>query len=416
MKFLQKQVTLFVNFLALIKLLVSLSHVETEKSLNVIKENFKIWNGSLVIPKNLKGSIQKDKILILSVRRGLLNPYNGILHFYLSIASIAAELGITTKILVLGKIQTETPIGKNVSLISTHYTRNKKIRLFFPENILWRDTLQNYASQYRSATIMGPNTEIEMSMPARKNFFVIASLHTDWLLDPGNKNFLRRSRSNWIRAYYFHYKPNLWIANSRELINDFKKVGIYFQKKNLISIPHIPQKTENFQKENIVLFVGKQDKRKAPLLLAEAWSELGDKYTDWRLVFIGPKGSETKKLLKLMKSSSNIRVLGAVGPAQKLEWLAKSKIVVVPSTYESFGYVTAEALQARCNLLARDIPTIREATSNKAIYFTDKRDLVRKLALCIDSREFPDKLPSTETEYVRVWADILKRSFHEREN
>jgi len=414
-KFLQKQAALFVNFLVIIKLRLSLSKLELEKSLNVIKEDFVIWNSSLLVPKYLKGPIEKDKILILSVRRALLNPYNGILHFYLSIASIAGELGITTKILVLGKIHSEIPIGKNVSIISTPYTRSKKIRFLFPEHVLWRHTLQNYASQYHSATIMGPNTEIEMSLPEGKKFFLIVSLHTDWLLDPGNINFLRRSRGHWISAYYLHYKPNLWIANSRELINDFKKVGVNFQKKNLMTIPHVSQKTENFQKENIVLFVGKQDQRKSPLLLAEAWSELSDKYTSWRLVFIGPKGSETKKLLKMMKSSSNITVLGSVSPAQKLAWLAKSKVVVLPSTYESFGYVGAEALQARCNLLARDIPTIREATSNSAIYFSDRRDLVRKLALCIDKDEFPVKFQSVENKYVRVWAEILKRSLGDSE-
>jgi glycosyltransferase involved in cell wall biosynthesis len=119
------------------------------------------------------------------------------------------------------------------------------------------------------------------------------------------------------------------------------------------------------------LFVGSADPRKNLLFLLKAYTAACLQHTD--LVIAG--GGHTSFNNALLKetgaftSNPHIHFTGRITDEQLTQYYRFAKAVIVPSVYEGFGLPVAEALSARCEVLAADIPVFREVAGTHALYF-----------------------------------------------
>jgi glycosyltransferase involved in cell wall biosynthesis len=94
-----------------------------------------------------------------------------------------------------------------------------------------------------------------------------------------------------------------------------------------------------------ILSIGRMEEQKNQALLLKAFATVADEFPDWQLRIVG-HGSLRPKLKQL------VHELGLIGRASLpdahphvADEYRRAQIFAIPSTYESFGLVTAEALQ-----------------------------------------------------------------------
>ncbi len=139
----------------------------------------------------------------------------------------------------------------------------------------------------------------------------------------------------------------------------------------------VPNGTDNeatnifAEKKNYFLTVARLGTyQKNDEFLLDAFLRISDR-CDWKLVMVGSIESDFAKYIEhflenhpLLKD--RIIVTGEINDRKKLmEYYGNAKIFVLPSRYESYGIVCAEALKMGCFLLISDqVPPQREFTAN----------------------------------------------------
>ena len=118
---------------------------------------------------------------------------------------------------------------------------------------------------------------------------------------------------------------------------------------NAIDLARVDQESlgHEVQPEKIVLFLGRIHPKKGIDLLIEAFiaAQIGN---DWRLLIVGPDEDKAymRRLNRIVEdhaASSTIQFIGPVYSAEKISWLTRAWIVVVPSHSEVVGMVNLEA-------------------------------------------------------------------------
>ncbi len=114
--------------------------------------------------------------------------------------------------------------------------------------------------------------------------------------------------------------------------------------------------------ENYILFLGRIDVyTKGIDLLLRAFERIAG-HTDTRLVIAG-HGREIARveaLIQVMGLTQKVHRVGRITEGEKFRLLSQCKFVCMPSRYETFGIVAAEALACRKPVVAFDIPALRE--------------------------------------------------------
>ncbi len=102
----------------------------------------------------------------------------------------------------------------------------------------------------------------------------------------------------------------------------------------------------NIQKQKIILNVGRLDPQKDQKTLIDAFALLSPRYPDWllRIVGEGPLRKDLEEQIEKLNLQHKIALPGLNKNIE--EEYARAEIFAIPSSYESFGLVTAEALSA----------------------------------------------------------------------
>jgi glycosyltransferase involved in cell wall biosynthesis/polysaccharide pyruvyl transferase WcaK-like protein/O-antigen/teichoic acid export membrane protein len=111
-----------------------------------------------------------------------------------------------------------------------------------------------------------------------------------------------------------------------------------------------------------VVFVGRLETAQKGLdLLLKAWAGIAPQLVG-QLVIAGRGPDETslRELTHKLGVADRVRFLGWIGGVEKYRLMAAARVVVVPSRFETFGIVAAEALATGTPVLAFDIPCLRE--------------------------------------------------------
>jgi len=97
-------------------------------------------------------------------------------------------------------------------------------------------------------------------------------------------------------------------------------------------------------------------------MLLESFERISHKIKDYELWLVGNDQIGIKDIISKMQAKSQIKYLGFRSDIYKL--MAESKVVVVPSEYEGFGFITVEAMLNGTMVVGRDTAGTKEQFDN----------------------------------------------------
>jgi glycosyltransferase involved in cell wall biosynthesis len=113
--------------------------------------------------------------------------------------------------------------------------------------------------------------------------------------------------------------------------------------------------------EGWALFLGRLDSHQKGLdLLLEAVARQPDPAFRLKIVGDGPDDRRLRDLTTRLGIGDRVRFLGRVTGPRKAALLAGARLLCMPSRYETFGMVAAEAMACGTPVLASDLPCLRE--------------------------------------------------------
>lgn len=148
-----------------------------------------------------------------------------------------------------------------------------------------------------------------------------------------------------------------------------KDVVIYdgvFSKKQILRVK------KDVRKENYILFAGRIEEAKGPFDLLIAFSQFHKLFPTVRLLFAGIYREECGYYLKCKHYVEDMNLAESVsflGPRMDVyDLMSKALMLVVPSRFEGFGFITAEAMLNRCVVVGRNTAGTKEQFDNGLKY------------------------------------------------
>jgi glycosyltransferase involved in cell wall biosynthesis/O-antigen/teichoic acid export membrane protein len=107
----------------------------------------------------------------------------------------------------------------------------------------------------------------------------------------------------------------------------------------------------------------------------------------------GPDRKALEDLAERLGIAERVRFIGRLAAADRFEWLAGADLVVMPSRYETFGMVAAEALAVGTPVVAFDIPCLRSLVDEEVGYRVPAFDIeMYAVALGVLANDGPRRL------------------------
>lgn len=166
------------------------------------------------------------------------------------------------------------------------------------------------------------------------------------------------------------------IGDSNSIVRDLSEVlsGIELSGKTQVIPIAVPDKEFSIQdlstKENLVSFVGRIDSRKNLKHVLETWVSLWklEGNLEWKLMIVANPGDdkESEEKLRSLIGSFGITWLKDADDQLRDLILSKSRILLMPSEYESFGIVAVEAMQFGNAILANKVGGLKDIIPNQA--------------------------------------------------
>lgn len=118
------------------------------------------------------------------------------------------------------------------------------------------------------------------------------------------------------------------------------------------------------EKENTFLYAGRLEKAKGLDVLINSFARVHQKHPDWKLKVLGSiekanhYAQHCINLVKQLGLENDIIFCGY--RKDVLSFMETSKIVVVPSLHEGFGFVSVEAMKSSCLVIGRNTAGLKE--------------------------------------------------------
>lgn len=124
---------------------------------------------------------------------------------------------------------------------------------------------------------------------------------------------------------------------------------------------------DNSKKGNYFLFVGRIDSAKQPDLAIKAFCDFSNINNHYKLLLAGPSLDPVyldycKKIIRDNHMEDRIEFLGQRKDVYQL--MANAIALIVPSRFEGFGFITAEAMLNGCLVIGRDTAGTKEQFDN----------------------------------------------------
>jgi glycosyltransferase involved in cell wall biosynthesis len=190
---------------------------------------------------------------------------------------------------------------------------------------------------------------------------------------------------------------------------------VKFRIENGVDIEKIEQAIPSEPSADAV-FVGRVDASKGVADLVSAWSKLADGGKRFTLTLIGPIRAGLKPQLEDLASASKgrISITGPLSSDGVIRSMKASRLLLLPSQFESFSLVTAEALACAIPVVAFDSPGIREFFSTEAVRRVPSGDfeaLVSKANEILENETEGVRLGKLGASYVSrySWDEVAAR-------
>jgi glycosyltransferase involved in cell wall biosynthesis/LmbE family N-acetylglucosaminyl deacetylase len=177
----------------------------------------------------------------------------------------------------------------------------------------------------------------------------------------------------------------------------------------------------------LFLFVGRLERRKGLIPLLKAIPGISKKIPNAKFVFAGNKHSsipwdEVESLIDTLDIRKSVVFLGHVGSVEMKALYMKASAVVIPSYYETFGYVYLEAIFHGVPVVAFDTVSAKNIIIDGKNGFLVPVDNIEALAdACLRSIEMEVKVPDKDEystydaeqvceEMIKVYKEMLSDS------
>jgi glycosyltransferase involved in cell wall biosynthesis len=178
-----------------------------------------------------------------------------------------------------------------------------------------------------------------------------------------NSNYIEKTLNYEKKLYEkidYIFTMSKWLSES--FIKDFGiNVKKIFPVGAGINLPYIKEINNKCYDENNILFVGRDFNRKGGHILLEAFQKVKKEIRSANLTLIGPK---------IENPPEGVRCLGFISKFCKngidslLDEYSKASIFVMPSLYEPFGIVFAEAMAHKLSCIGTSICAMPEIIEN----------------------------------------------------
>ena len=162
---------------------------------------------------------------------------------------------------------------------------------------------------------------------------------------------------------------------------------------------------------NKFLFVGKDFERKNGKLVVDAFQILNDKHNgQYELYIAGPKEWPLEKAIP-----EDVHFLGLKNTDELAEYYNLCDIFVMPSKFEAYGLVFAEALIYGLPTIGRDAFSMRDFVNSGENGYLLKSNSAEELAMLMESAILDDELRkrviSDREKYIEQysWQSVAKR-------
>jgi glycosyltransferase involved in cell wall biosynthesis len=162
-----------------------------------------------------------------------------------------------------------------------------------------------------------------------------------------------------------------------------------------------------------VIFAGRIDPSKGIMEFLHAWTESLENCGKFRVALVGPVQERLRAELQSFTASYHkcIDYLGTMTDIGVISLLKSSRVLVLPSFFESFSLIIAEALASGIPVVCFDSPSIREFFTTSAVCLVPSRNmegLVKKVRELLEDEEERLRLAGEGIAFASRynWADI----------
>ena len=351
----------------------------------------------LIRTERTSDNFQNHTILIC--RSFLFNSPSGISNWVQSIAeSLVANSNGTVVVLCQSdsreEISWKSSRGYLVSQIPITGRINFEKLAFIHS---WNNAVRNYLnnSQFNVQKIVAPLAGLEgLGVPPQYEDELITLLVTTHSMNrlsqqnSTNKSLDTRSQKIFeLERNYLGRKKGEFVADSNQVIHDLEEFyGLnFFKSPKVIYIGFRNDMCEISVPDDTFLFIGRCDYRKDISTLLTAWSLFHQNNDDHNLIIVTSPGDDHLNWLNLMElrkaNELNITVLLDVDESYKHKFLRKAKVTIVPSVYESFGMVAAEALMHGNRVIVTLSGGLPEVVSTDGAFFQPRDSNFRAMMM-----------------------------------
>jgi len=218
------------------------------------------------------------------------------------------------------------------------------------------------------------------------------------------------------------YHADVIIAPSELIVNTLKAIN--WLKKHDLKINFIPNSIDWYNWSDIppvsrtgriLLFIGRIEPLKAPELLIKALEHLKQDFPDVKAIFIGRSGGSKKYLpyLERVKMTAltvgNCDFLGHVNRDDISRYLSESRIVVVPSRFESFSIAALEAMASGRPVVVSDNTGIARFVEEYGLGSVfpngDVTELVKAIRPYLENPYMAERVGERARQFVKTYLD-----------
>ncbi|WP_396168167.1 glycosyltransferase family 4 protein [Flavobacterium sp.] len=177
---------------------------------------------------------------------------------------------------------------------------------------------------------------------------------------------------SWLRSFVYRFVDEIIVVNPQVkefLVQKFKKNKAKFfyfpivQDEQILLSKIKGTDTDsliekyNLNNKKVILFVGRFEPVKSPMLLVEVFGKISKKYSDVKLIMVGD-GSLQPSLNRYVKDhflEDVVKMPGKLTGTDLYTYFHLANIFILPSVFEPFGAVVNEALVAGCYCIVSEV-------------------------------------------------------------
>lgn len=170
-------------------------------------------------------------------------------------------------------------------------------------------------------------------------------------------------------------------------------------------------KPKELPKEEYFLFVGRIVKEKGIFSLLNSYKDYLLRGGTFKLILAGNYSSKTKqkidRLIGKYNIQNNITLKGALPTNQIYDLMNRATALIVPSPFEAFGLITAEAMFNKCLVIGKDTAGTKEQFDN------GQRKYNKEIALRFtNEQQLATHLTDIEQKQIQQYTEIIERAYN----